>query len=1019
MELSTNSVRRDNPLTWQKHNWPGQDDNGIINSGGIGQSEFMWYVRTRPPVMQAFAHVWSVESEDLLVSFDGCCAFRPPSVDVRWRTRSGWFHTDQNGRTTGSDFACAQGLVSITDSDESTGGFAVKHAEIFQRWPLDRENDFFVVPRSDELLAAEASAKPELIELSAGDMVLWDSRLLHCNVPGFHPYDEMDLRTALEDVGLQDASPVLAELTSVADAVWMWATHEATLEDLFESWALPKSLHGPVSKQFELWAEQLAKDFKNSRATPPTSLTRLAAYVCATPRHRLSGDLGVVALRRRLVAALMGCTTSHWPEKSIVTDTRASKFKYIVENSSADHVVAALKEQLSQDAVDELEACSSRLIQRIQGDAQGDQDGALPMSLSDAETTEELVTWCRQIENLQERHRETLVSWVEEREENGPSLLLLTEEEWKESGLKPGPLKIVRARVRAEANPPSQQNMTSASKSPDAPHADAVPHARADDEATSPTSHQASPVEYSLEDPADLAKFMKTADICFVRAEYFWQLFDQNKVPPARRQELEDDDENVINIAGRCLSPLVSHEDVEKWASGKEEALLCSISHCWESMEHADPLGDQSRRVASATALYAAADGAQVWVFMDFLSIYQYEQTPEQRKSFELAMQNMHLMYSHESTMTLRLEHLTPPAKIAEALKDKSNTVKIWHKPAKEVKHVPISDLTWNNREYIRRGWCRTEVQWSSARSTVLSNQQIDSHLNSGKTNQFNGQVAEAPEQFRLRTRSEKIQFMRDSDRSIVLDLQKKVFLQKAEKCEHLVVENVDATQIAILADSIEHYKVLKGLTLKNFRCELPEAERLWKVLGKMEKLQEVWYMKPGDADSLRVMNEARESCKSQVSFEKGKNTVEKTPEWREKRRQPEPKIPWLLEQLQSGKTLEELDLREWKSDQIKAVLRALKRSTMVKHLRLPYAQLEFEKFQQLLRSATSVKSVYAEAPPDPDKRTDKRVTASAASRFAEKLSEQHQGRWSASVSPTRIGPEGPKAYCIKIERTK
>ena len=65
-----------------------------------------------------------------------------------------------------------------------------------------------------------------------------------------------------------------------------------------------------------------SKDLKDSSATPPTSLTRLAAYVCATPRHRLSGDLGVVALRRRLAAALMGCTTSHWPEKSIVTVTR-------------------------------------------------------------------------------------------------------------------------------------------------------------------------------------------------------------------------------------------------------------------------------------------------------------------------------------------------------------------------------------------------------------------------------------------------------------------------------------------------------------------------------------------------------------------------------------------------------------------------------------------------------------------------------------------------------------------------
>ena len=644
----------------------------------------------------------------------------------------------------------------------------------------------------------------------------------------------------------------------------------------------------------------------------------------------------------------------------------ASKLKYIVENSPADHVVAALKEQLSQEqlsqeAVAEFEACSSRLIQRIQGNAQGDQDHALPMSLCDAETTEQLVTWCRQIEHLQEKHRETLASWVEEREENGPSLLLLTEEDWKESGLKPGPLKIVLARLKAEASRPSQQDMTSASNSPDAPHADAVPHACADHAATSPTSHQASPVEYSLEDPADLAKFMRTADIRFVRAEYFWKLFEQNKVPPARRQELEEDRENVIKKDdGSYASALVSHEEMEAWALGDEEALLCSISHCWESMEHADPLGDQTRRVASATALYATAYGAQVWVFMDFLSIYQYEQTPEQRKKFELAMQDMHLMYAHESTMTLRLEHLTPPEKIAEALKDKRNTVKIWHDQAKEVKYAPISDLKWNNREYIRRGWCRTEVQWSSTRSTVLSNQQIDSHLNSAETKlpKFNCQVAEAPEQFRLRTRSDEIQFMRPSDESVVLALQEKVFHQKAEKCEHLVVENVGTTQIAILAGSLKHYKVLKGLTLKNFRCRLPEAERLWKVLAKMENLQGVRYMKPGDDESLGVMKEARQSCKGQVSFEEGKNNVEETPEWRDKRRQPKPRIPGLLALLQGGDNLEQLDLRKYSQHEQRAVLRALTRSTVVKKVLLA-KDLYFEELGMLLPSATSVQELH------------------------------------------------------------
>lgn len=325
MELSTqNAVRREDPLTWQKHNWPGQDDNGIINSGGIGQSEFMWYIRRRPPVMRAFANLWGVSKEDLLVSFDGCCAFRPPAVDVRWRTRGGWLHTDQNGRTTGSDFACAQGLVSLTESNESTGGFAAIpgshkcHAEIFQRWPLDRENDFFVLPRCDELLSPSAT-KPQLLPLHAGDMVLWDSRLLHCNVPGFHPFDEMDLQTSLADVGLQEASAALVELTSVADAVWTWAAHEATLKELFESWALPKSLHGPVAKQFQLWAGHLAQDLHVPTSQP--CLSRLAAYVCATPRPGHGApNCHLVALRRRMAAALMGCTTSHWPERSIVTD---------------------------------------------------------------------------------------------------------------------------------------------------------------------------------------------------------------------------------------------------------------------------------------------------------------------------------------------------------------------------------------------------------------------------------------------------------------------------------------------------------------------------------------------------------------------------------------------------------------------------------------------------------------------------------------------------------------------------
>ena len=45
--------------------------------------DFMWYIRSKPKVVSAFARVWGTEKEDLIVSFDGCCAFRPPSVDHR------------------------------------------------------------------------------------------------------------------------------------------------------------------------------------------------------------------------------------------------------------------------------------------------------------------------------------------------------------------------------------------------------------------------------------------------------------------------------------------------------------------------------------------------------------------------------------------------------------------------------------------------------------------------------------------------------------------------------------------------------------------------------------------------------------------------------------------------------------------------------------------------------------------------------------------------------------------------
>ncbi|CAJ1429042.1 unnamed protein product [Effrenium voratum] len=367
MGLSTQGkVCREDPLSWQSPNWPGQCYNGLINSGGVGQSEFMWYVRTRQRVLEAFASLWQVEPADLLASFDGCCAFRP---DARSRTRGGWFHTDQNGLTTGSDFACAQGLVSLTHSDACTGGFAViprshkHHAKIFERWPLERENDFFVLPRSDEML--KAPWEPHLVQMRAGDLVLWDSRLIHCNVPAWHRFDEAPLSEALKSAGLEKAQQaLLPELTSVADAAWTFAAHEANLEELFASWGLAPPLLPQVAQQLRAWAEQVAEE--QAALAPPHRLSRLAAYVCFAPRPAPE-DRG--AMRMRLAAALLGATTSHWPTRCVVSDTALSR-EGLANFKDLDGVALRLLGCEAKDAATargELRTVLRTLLQRCDG----------------------------------------------------------------------------------------------------------------------------------------------------------------------------------------------------------------------------------------------------------------------------------------------------------------------------------------------------------------------------------------------------------------------------------------------------------------------------------------------------------------------------------------------------------------------------------------------------------------------------------------------------------------------------
>jgi len=181
-------VRREEPSTWGRE-FVAHPATGIIAAYGFGQSRFLWSLRTLPAVRSAFEAIW--KTADLLSSFDGGNAFRP---DPAWRTQGGWWHCDQNGtKPDRQGRVCVQGLVLLTPANEWTGGFCVVprthmlHAAFSERHPwADQQGDFLPVPEGDAILNGGGC----LLRAEPGDLILWDSRTIHCNTPALAPLED-------------------------------------------------------------------------------------------------------------------------------------------------------------------------------------------------------------------------------------------------------------------------------------------------------------------------------------------------------------------------------------------------------------------------------------------------------------------------------------------------------------------------------------------------------------------------------------------------------------------------------------------------------------------------------------------------------------------------------------------------------------------------------------------------------------------------------------------------------------
>lgn len=183
-ELTSRGVRKNDKFTWER-NWP--MDSKIERKGWINTYDDLFYPmswknRFNPKLVHVFETIWAnklnTENTNLRVKTDRYGVMRP-ILNPKWKTDDGWLHTDQNPKEE-TEFCRLQGILALSDSTENTGGFICIpgfHKEWHEYCKLDRP-DQHVCP-----FTSPKDPRAEKVFVRPGSLIIWDSRLPHCNYP--------------------------------------------------------------------------------------------------------------------------------------------------------------------------------------------------------------------------------------------------------------------------------------------------------------------------------------------------------------------------------------------------------------------------------------------------------------------------------------------------------------------------------------------------------------------------------------------------------------------------------------------------------------------------------------------------------------------------------------------------------------------------------------------------------------------------------------------------------------------
>lgn len=149
---------------------------GLMGEYGLSQGDSAWYVRTNLEIITLYKRLLNVE--DVVCSMDAV-GFSQDTMPFKDRL---WLHVDQNPNLHGSNLNSIQAIFYAEDSTAQRAGTAVVPGshKIWHTHKFTSTSHFQIVDQERYMYDARK------IEVPAGCLLLWNSKLVHQGVIGPH-----------------------------------------------------------------------------------------------------------------------------------------------------------------------------------------------------------------------------------------------------------------------------------------------------------------------------------------------------------------------------------------------------------------------------------------------------------------------------------------------------------------------------------------------------------------------------------------------------------------------------------------------------------------------------------------------------------------------------------------------------------------------------------------------------------------------------------------------------------------